>query len=144
MTGDPAKPDRDGAEGFEALQRHGPGFLASGLLAFIVDAAVLEIGVRLFGASPLIARIAAIWIAMIVGWLAHRRWTFAIGSKPTAREFLHYAIAGWLAAFINYCLFALQMVFIPNMQRLVALGIASGGSMVFSYIAMRYSVFKRH
>lgn len=144
MTGEPEKSGQELPGALPSLHRHGVGFLASGLLAFAVDAAVLETGVRHFGADPLIARVAAIWVAMVVGWLAHRRWTFAIRSKPTAREFGHYAIAGWLAAFINYCLFALQLVIVPSMQRMVALVIASGGAMFFSYFAMRYSVFKRY
>lgn len=144
MTGEPGRTDHAASGSLPAAHRHGLGFLASGLLAFAVDAAVLEIGVRLLGANPLIARVAAISVAMLVGWLAHRRWTFAILSKPTIAEFLRYAIAGWLAAFINYCLFALQLFYMPTAQRLVVLSIASAGSMIFSYIAMRYSVFKRH
>ncbi len=144
MTGDPIKAEPDTTDQLPALHRHGLGFLASGLLAFTVDGAVLEIGVRYFGASPLIARLVAIAVAIVVAWLAHRRWTFAIRSKPTVHEFVHYAITAWMTAFINYCLFALQLVLIPNMQRMVALCLATGVSMIFSYIAMRCSVFKRH
>ncbi len=143
MTGEAAKTSEATPQARPPLHRHGLGFLASGLLAFAVDAAVLETGVRVFGASPLVARVAAISVAMVIGWLAHRRWTFAIRSKPTFGEFVRYAIAGWLAAFINYCLFAAQLLTVPDMHRMIALGAASGGSMIFSYIAMRYGVFKR-
>ena len=138
----PDTASRDPAAGLP-LHRHGLGFLISGTIAFLVDAAVLEAGVRLFGADPLLARIAAIASAIFCGWLAHRRLTFAIPTKPTFREFARYALAGSVAASINYSLFALQLLCIPNMPRLVALTFASCGAMIFSYIAMRYSVFRR-
>ena len=122
--------------------RHWAGFIASGLLAFATDACILEVSVRLFGAAPLVARLAGIACAMVVGWLAHRRWTFVISSPPTLAEFLHYALAGWIAASINYTLFAVQLLIIPEMPLMVALVIASVAAMIFSYLAMRYSVFK--
>ena len=125
------------------LHRHGLGFLFSGLLAFLVDAAVLEAGVRLLGVDPLLARIAAISIAMLCGWLAHRRFTFAIATEPSLGEFFRYALAGSGAALLNYALFALQLLISPTMPRLIALAIASAGAMVFAYLAMRYGVFRK-
>ena len=122
--------------------RHWAGFLGSGLLAFATDACILEVSVRLFGAAPLVARLAGIACAMVVGWLAHRRWTFVIPSPPTLAEFLHYALAGWIAAFINYTVFALQLLFIPEMPLMIALIVASAVAMIFSYLAMRYAIFK--
>ena len=138
---DPAS--RDPAAGLP-LHRHGFGFLLSGTIAFLVDAGVLETGVRLLGADPLLARIAAISAAVFCGWLAHRRFTFAITARPTLGELVRYALAGSVAALINYSLFALQLLCIPGIPRLIALTFASAGAMIFSYIAMRYSVFRRH
>lgn len=137
----PVEADRDPVAGLP-LHRHGLGFLASGLLAFAVDAAVLAVGVRLFGAGPLRARVLSISAAMIVGWLAHRRWTFALRTRPSLPEFARFAIAGWMSALVNYGLFALQLFMLPGMPETVALVPASAGAMVFSYIAMRYSVFR--
>ena len=132
----PSKDDRP-------AHRHWGGFLVSGLLAFTTDALVLEATVRYFGATPMLARLVAITCAMVIGWLAHRRWTFFIPSPPTLREFLRYALAGWIAALMNYTLFALQLLFLPDLPRLVALVIASAFSMIFSYLAMRYAIFAR-
>ena len=133
---------RDPAAGMP-LHRHGLGFLAAGLLAFATDALVLEVCVRQFGAQPLVARIAAIGVAMVVGWLAHRRLTFAISTAPTIAEFARYALAGAMAAFINYGLFALILMLLPSLHRLTALVVSSAGSMFFSYITMRYGVFRK-
>ncbi len=78
--------------------RHWLGFLASGLIALAVDATVLEIGVRLFALDPLVARLGAISTAMVAGWLAHRRLTFAITAPATLSEFARYVAAAWVAA----------------------------------------------
>ena len=138
----PERESRDPAAGLP-LRRHSAGFLVSGLLAFATDALVLETGVRHFGASPFVARIAAIAVAMLVGWLAHRRLTFEIREPPTLAEFSRYALAGAVATFVNYALFAVLLLTMPALHRLVALGIASAVSMIFSYLAMRYAVFRK-
>ncbi len=122
--------------------RHWGGFLVSGLLAFAVDAVVLETGVRLFDLNPLLARLLAIALAMVAGWLAHRRLTFAVTAPPSLQEFLRYVAAGWGAAAVNYLVFAGLLVAVPALPRLGCLVAASGISMVFSYLAMRYAVFR--
>lgn len=123
--------------------RHWIGFLVSGGLAFLVDAGVLEAGVRLFALDPLLARVAAIWAAMVVGWLAHRRLTFAVEAPISLTEFLRYVAAGWSAAAVNYAAFAAFIIALPQLPRLVCLFLASGIAMVFAYAAMRYAVFQR-
>jgi len=122
--------------------RHWGGFLVSGLIAFAVDAGMLEIGVRLLGLDPLVARVGAISSAMVAGWLAHRRFTFAIDTPPTLSEFARYAMAGWSSAAINYFGFAGILLFSPDTSRMVALVAASVVSMIFAYVAMRYAVFR--
>lgn len=130
------------SSGPRSTARHFGGFLASGLLAFAVDAAMLEVGVRLLDLEPLVARLAAISLAMVVGWLAHRRWTFAVEHSPTLGEFFRYAAAGWTSATINYVAFALLLLLVPTLPRLAALVASSIFSTIFSYITMRYGVFK--
>lgn len=122
--------------------RHWIGFLVSGGLAFVMDAAVLEAGVRLFALDPLLARLIAIAAAMVVGWLAHRRLTFAVDAPLSAGEFARYAVAGWSAAAVNYLAFAGFILAVPALPRLACLFLASGIAMVFSYAAMRYAVFR--
>ena len=62
--------------------RHGLGFLASGAAAFIVDAAVLALLTSVGGVHPIAARLVAISLAMVTGWLMHRRLTFAVRVPP--------------------------------------------------------------
>jgi putative flippase GtrA len=122
--------------------RHWGGFLVSGAIAFSTDAAILETTTRLLHWHPLLARLVAISLAMIAGWLAHRTLTFALRSRPTAMEFARYAAAAWSAAAINYALFATILLLRPGTWPLVALFIASGAAAVFSYLAMRFGVFR--
>lgn len=122
--------------------RHWGGFLVSGGIAFTVDAAVLETGVRLLALDARLARIAAISVAMVAGWLAHRRLTFALVTPPTLNEFVSYAAAAWISAAINWGLFVAALTIAPDLPRLAALAGASGLAMVFAYLAMRYGVFR--
>ncbi len=137
------EPDRASLEREPRSQsRHWLGFLISGGLAFVVDAAILEIGVRMLDAHPLIARGFAIAVAMVVGWLAHRTFTFAVATAPSRNEFARYAAAGLTSAAINYGIFALAFILLPTMHRLVALVLSSAGAMIFSYLSMKYVVFR--
>ena len=121
---------------------HWGGFLVSGLVALSVDAAVLEAGVRLVGLTPLQARIVAIALAMVAGWLCHRRLTFNVTAPPTLREFVRYAASASSAAILNYGLFALALWLVRDLSPLAALVIASCGAMIFSYLSMKYAVFR--
>ncbi len=134
---EPASP----SERPQSAIRHGFGFLVSGLVAFAVDAVVLEAGVRLAGLDNFVARLIAISVAMVAGWLAHRRWTFRVTAKPSVQEFIRYATSAWMAAGVNYGAFVAILLFAPITPRLIALVAASAISMILSYITMRYGVF---
>lgn len=126
-----------------SLARHGAGFLASGLIAFSIDAAMLHLLTRFAGLDPFSARVLAIGIAMIAGWLAHRRLTFAVGKPPSLSEFLRYAAVAWSAAAINYAIYALILIARANTPPLAALVGATIVSMCVSYLGMRFGVFAR-
>lgn len=123
--------------------RHLAGFVASGLLAFTVDAAVLTFGERMLGLDPRVARIAAISLAMIAGWLAHRRWTFAVATRPTLGELGRYAAAASMAAAVNYATFVAILTMAPAIPTLAGLVASTGVATLFSYIAMRYGVYAK-
>jgi len=125
--------------------RHWGGFLASGLIALASDATVLQIGILMFGLHPLAARLIAISVAMVAGWLAHRRLTFSLTTPPTLGEFTRYSAIAWTTAALNYAAFASALYLSPGMHPLVALTIASILATFFAYIGMRYGAFRgRH
>lgn len=124
--------------------RHGLGFLISGSIAFAVDALIMTVLTGVFGVHPIIARLGAISMAMVAGWRAHRRLTFAVATKPSLPEFLRYAGVAWTAAAINYGLFVLILLVRPSTEPFVALVASSLGAMIFAYLGMRFAAFRRH
>lgn len=123
--------------------RHWAGFIASGAIAFSVDAAILEALIHWASIDPLLARLAAIATAMVAGWLAHRRLTFDIRSRPTTLEFLTYAGLAWFSAGVNYTVFAAILLLRPVTPPFVALVGASLVAMTISYFGMRFGVFQK-
>jgi putative flippase GtrA len=122
--------------------RHGLGFLVSGALAFLTDAAILTLLTHA-GLHPILARLFAISIAMVVGWRAHRRFTFGLTTPPRLAEFVRYAAVGWTAAAINYGVFVLIVLVWPSVPPLYALVVSSLVAMVFAYLGMRFAAFRR-
>jgi putative flippase GtrA len=125
-----------------SLVRHGLGFLVSGSVAFAVDALVLEALTALAGLHPIIARFAAISLAMVAGWLMHRKLTFAVPTSPSVVEFLRYAGVAWTAAAVNYAVFVLIVLVRPAVEPLLALVVSSLAAMIFAYLGMRFAAFR--
>lgn len=123
------------------IVRHGPGFVACGTLAFAVDAVVLHMLTAGMGLDPISARAFAISVAMVVGWLTHRRFTFDVKGPLSIREFFSFAAVAWTSAALNYVVYTALLAIDPDLAPLVALVIASMIAMLFSYIGMRYGVF---
>lgn len=148
MTGNDRDAERDIGAGARAgadrsgLIQHGGGFLFSGGLAFLVDAGVLS-GLTAIGLDPFSARLFAIAVAMVVAWASHRRFTFAVRTQPTLREFARYAAVAWTAAAINYAIYAGILLVWPQTPPVVALILATLVAMTFSYLGMRFGVFHR-
>ena len=154
MSG-PGTKSRDGRDGadqtpapgrkpdLERLLKHSLGFLFSGGLAFCVDAAMLQLLMALFDLDPIVARIGSISVAMIAGWLSHRRFTFRVSAPPSLAEFLRYAAVAWFSAAVNYAVFVAVLIVWPETMPIVALVIAAGVAMFVSYVGMRFAAFRR-
>jgi putative flippase GtrA len=130
------------APGGQHPVKHGLGFLFSGALAFAVDASVLT-ALTLLGMHPIAARLFAISVAMVAGWLAHRRFTFRLATPPTASEFLRYAAVQWTVAAINYATFVAIVLLQPSIEPFYALIASSLVAMVFAYLGMRFAAFRK-
>lgn len=125
------------------LARHGPGFLASGLIAFAVDAGVTSLLTRAAGMSAYAARPVAIALAMVVAWACHRRLTFKVTGPPTLTEFGRYAAVACTAAALNYVVYAWILVAVPALPIEAALAGATAVAMFASYAGMRFGVFTK-
>jgi putative flippase GtrA len=131
------------APGGQHPVRHGLAFVISGGTAFTVDAVVLKLLTWVFGIHPIAARLGAISLAMVAGWLMHRTYTFAVAAPPSAPEFLRYAGVAWSAAAVNYGVFVVVVLAYPAIEPLAALVISSAVAMVFSYLGMRFAAFRQ-
>lgn len=131
------------APGAQHPIRHGLAFFVSGGTAFVIDALVLKLLTSVLGLHPIVARLAAIALAMVAGWLMHRTFTFRVAGRPSWREFLRYAGVAWTAAAVNYGLFVLIVLARPATDPLVALVISSAVAMVFAYLGMRFAAFRK-
>ena len=122
--------------------RHWGAFLLSGATAFLVDAVVTLGLIEFVGIDRLVARFAAILVAMVVAWLLHRRLTFRVSSSPTVREFLRFAAIAWSANAINFLVYLGILRVWPATLTIVALVIATIIAAVFSYVGFRFGVFR--
>ncbi|HSR81418.1 MAG TPA: GtrA family protein [Hyphomicrobiaceae bacterium] len=123
--------------------RHGLAFVLSGGTAFAVDATVLELLTALLGVPAIAARVAAIALAMVAGWLMHRTFTFAVARRPNVAEFVRYAGVAWGAAAVNYAVFVLILLARPGTHPLVGLVVSSIAAMILAYVGMRFAAFHR-
>jgi putative flippase GtrA len=130
------------APGAQHPVRHGLAFLVSGGTAFLVDALVLSLLTAVVGLHPILARVAAIALAMVAGWLMHRTFTFRVRARPSLPEFLRYAGVAWTAAAVNYGVFVLIVLTFAAIEPLIALIISSAAAMAFAYIGMRFAAFR--
>ena len=121
--------------------RHGAAFLVSGGVAFAVDATVLQTLTALFLVHPMIARVVAIALAMVAGWLMHRTFTFAVTTPPSLPEFLRYAGVAWAASAVNYTVFVVILLARSATHPLIALVLSSVVAMVLAYVGMRFAAF---
>ena len=121
----------------------GARFLASGGLAFTTDAAILIALTKGAGLDPYTARALAIGCAMIVGFFAHRRITFVVGTPPTWPEFAKFLSVAISASALNYAIYAGLLYVQPATEPIIALIFATAISMCFSFIGYRFGVFRK-
>ncbi len=133
----------EGAPRAQHPVRHGLAFLVSGSTAFTVDALTLELLTRVIGLHPILARLGAIALAMVAGWLMHRTYTFEVKAPPSVAEFVRYAGVAWSAAAINYGVFVLVVLAYPGIEPLAALVVSSVAAMTFAYLGMRFAAFRQ-
>jgi putative flippase GtrA len=123
--------------------RHWLGFLVSGVLALSTDVAVSTVLADGLGVAWPLARPVAIAVAMVVGFFAHRRLTFAKRGRPTLDEFGRYVAVAWSAAALNYAVFLGLLWALPTLMPQIAIIGAALVAMVAAYLGFRFAVFTR-
>jgi putative flippase GtrA len=116
-------------------------FLIVGGLGFILDTGI-TLALIHFGLSAFIARVPAILSAMAFTWLANRRITFRLSTKPTDKEAIRYFTVAISMACFNYLLFSvLVMMSVPAF---LSITFATAIQTVFSFYGYKKFAFKEY
>jgi putative flippase GtrA len=134
--------------------RHWGGFIFSGLTAFGVDWAIIELLHRGLGVEPNLSNLVGILVATVVAWRLHRRISFNVPYPPSVREFVRFflfASGANSASFLSNALFlwlfpivhfdALFTWFLPVSVLEVAFFSSRAVGGALSYIGFRFGVF---
>jgi putative flippase GtrA len=115
----------------------------SGLIATATDAAVLVALTLGFGVDPYSARVAAIAVAMVAGFFAHRRLSFGVTEAATLAQFGKFISVAASVSIINYAIYAGVLLFKPGTGPLLAFAVATVFSIAASYFGLRFGVFRK-
>jgi len=116
-------------------------FLIVGGLGFVIDSGI-TLTLIYFGLSAFIARLPAILAAMAFTWLANRRITFRLGTKPSGKEVMRYFTVAISMACFNYFLFSLLIML--SWPAFLAITFATAAQTVLSFYGYKKLVFRTH
>jgi len=121
-------------------------FAISGLIGFVVDAAIVQFLVREWGINPYGARLVSFLCAATTTWAFNRKLTFAGKSAGSSRrrQLVRYilAMAGGFA--LNYGAYAACVAAFPLVREWPAIGVAAGsiaGALV-NFLTSKYWIFR--
>lgn len=117
-------------------------FAFAGGTGMIVDLGVLRLLIEM-GATPFLARIPAIGLAMATTWFINRNFTFGASGRSVRAEGSRYATIAIIGAFLNYAIYSAILIvtpdgFLPEFATIIAVGIVT----IFSYLGYSRFVFK--
>lgn len=119
-------------------------FVLVGGIGFCVDGGLLILLIRVYGWSPLAARIVGFPVAVTITWLLNRIWTFQTGrSQPKRRQYVVYLLIQLAGLGINFTVFALLVRNIAWFAAwpVAALAIGAALAMCATYIMSRRIAF---
>ncbi len=111
-----------------------------GGLGTLVDACI-TLSLIYRGMDPLLARVFAIAIAILVTWRLNRAMTFEATSDQS-REGARYFIVAGTSMSINYAVYAALIIFVSGIWPLAAIVAATMVSMGVSYMGYNKFAFK--
>lgn len=113
-----------------------------GGIGFVVDAGLTTTLIHA-GLDPFSARVIAIAFAMLVTWRLNRAITFGASDTSQKSEGVRYFAVALAAAAVNYAAYAGLMLTLPALIPAIAVALATGVSMVVSYLGFSRFAFKR-
>jgi putative flippase GtrA len=120
-------------------------FTLVGAAGFLVDAAVLALGLSVLGLGKYLARAISFLCAATFTWAMNRRFTFAdSASQNRASEWGRFIAVNGVGGLINYGTYAALVTFAytPFSNPFVALAFGSLAGLVFNFFGSKHLVFK--
>lgn len=120
-------------------------FAGVGVLAALVDMAVVEGAIRVAGADPYSGRVLSYLAAATFAWALNRRYTFASADRHGwLAQWLRYLGTNALGGALNYAVYAALVAGSQTFHShpFLAVGFGSLAGMGFNYAAARHYVFK--
>jgi len=120
-------------------------FAISGLIGFVVDAAIVQFLVREWLVNPYEARIVSFLAAATTTWGFNRKFTFAgKGGASRRRELFRYIIAMAGGFAFNYGAYAACVAMFQLVREWPAIGVAAGSAAgaVVNFLTSKYWIFR--
>jgi len=121
-----------------------------GSLGVLVDLAILYpvakvINMTFPGAGLLAGQVCAWFGAATFTWYCNRRFTFALTTAPTVREWLAFLLANSFGGLVNYAIYAALIVTLSVVAAHPFLGVAAGaiGGLVVNFAMSSRFVFAK-
>jgi len=114
-------------------------FLIVGFLAFLLDASILTVLVKI-GVAPGLSRLPSVFAAIVFTWAMNRRFTFATKTAPTWAEFGKYVLAMGLGIAVNFGVYWLVLWLSESARAMpvVAAAIATMTAMTLNFFSARF------
>ena len=118
-------------------------FLGAGAVGFCVDACVFFTLTQALQVAPLMARLAASAVAIVVTWSINRRYAFADARRQNlVVEFVSYFAASLVGAGANLGGFALMAPYDGAYLHIPAYVFGTGAALIANFVLYRYVVFR--
>jgi putative flippase GtrA len=120
-------------------------FAIVGVIAAVVDMAVVESLIRFVRLDYYSARVVSYLVAATAAWALNRRFTFYDADRARAQaQWLRYLLLNAFGGAINYALYAGLVTAFAFFRSFpfIAVGFGSLAGMTFNFIASRKLVFK--
>jgi len=125
------------------LLRQFSSFGLIGTAAFLVDSALLYLGLGLFGLGFYLARFLSWFGAASFTWYLNRRFTFRSAESSVLQQWLKFLAANSIGGAFNYGTYAALIATSPVVRQWPILGVAAGSvaGLVFNFFASKRYVF---
>jgi putative flippase GtrA len=140
------RPDLGRPWSWSLTSRQFVGFALIGVVAFLVDSAVLYATLPLFGNRFAVARVLSWFCAVSFTWALNYQWTFRYRARSLPLNWLKYVLANLLGGLVNYGASIASVAFSPvaRSHPVVAVAMGSIAGLFFNFVTSKALVFRGH